>query len=90
MELSWDTATVDAISQVGVGILGVIAIILISRKNKWGFVFGLVSQPFWFATTIINRQWGVFILSVVYAGCWIYGIHLWFFKDTPGRKKTEA
>jgi len=45
----------DTISQIGIFIFGVLGIILVARKNKWGFVFGLLSQPFWYITAIINK-----------------------------------
>lgn len=38
----------DIIAQAGVFIFGLIAIVLVAKKNKWGFVFGLLSQPFGF------------------------------------------
>lgn len=84
---SWNLQILDNIAQVGIGGLGVAAIILISRKNRWGFVFGLASQPFWFATSLINQQWGVFFLSIIYAGSWAYGAYQWFFKDKPESAK---
>lgn len=48
----------DSISQVAIFILGAGSIILIAKKNKWGFVLGLLSQPFWFITAYINEQGG--------------------------------
>lgn len=74
--------------QVGVFVPSVTAIILMARKNKWGFVAGLISQPFWFITTYMNEQWGVFALSFVYTGTWIYGIYEWFYKS-PELEKTK-
>ena len=71
----------DNISQVVIFILGTAAIILVARKNKWGFVAGLVSQPFWYITAYINHQWGVFFVSFIYTVSWSYGIYEWFFKD---------
>ena len=70
----------DQISQVAIAILGIGAIFLIARKNKWGFVIGLLSQPFWLITSYLNKQWGVFLLSVIYIGMWTYGIYEWFYK----------
>jgi nicotinamide riboside transporter PnuC len=70
----------DLFAQVGISMFGIVAIILVSRKNKWGFVFGLLSQPFWFITSYINHQWGVFIVSIIYLISWGYGIHKWFGK----------
>ncbi len=76
----------DTIAQIGVTIFGVTAIILVAKKNKWGFVFGLLSQPFWFITSFINKQWGVFFLSIVYTFSWIFGIYEWFFKSKKSPK----
>ncbi len=45
----------EIISQIAIFILGVGAIILVAKKNKWGFVFGLLSQPFWFITSYVNE-----------------------------------
>jgi len=70
----------DLISQIGLSILGISAIILVAKKNKWGFVLGLLSQPFWFITSYLNKQWGVFFLSIVYLFSWGLGIYEWFFK----------
>lgn len=65
----------DLIAQIGLTFFGVTAIILVAKKNKWGFVFGLISQPFWFITSFINKQWGVFFVSIVYTCSWLYGVY---------------
>lgn len=75
----------DTIAQIGIAVFGLTAIILVAKKNKWGFVLGLLSQPFFLLTSYLNKQWGVFFLSLVYTGTWIYGIYEWFFKNS---KKT--
>ena len=72
--------SLDAISQIGITIFGASAIILVARKNKWGFVLGLIAQPFWLITSYLNKQWGVFLLSAVYIFSWAYGIYEWFYK----------
>lgn len=71
----------DNISQAAIFILGTAAIILVARKNKWGFIAGFLSQPFWYITAFINKQWGVFFVSFIYSASWGYGIYEWFFKD---------
>jgi nicotinamide riboside transporter PnuC len=70
----------DSISQIGITIFGVAAIILVAKKNKRGFVFGLLSQPFWIITSFINKQWGVLFLSIIYIGSWTLGVYEWFYK----------
>ena len=79
----------DQISQICIFIFGIVAIVLVARKNKWGFVFGAVSQPFWFITSFINKQWGIFFVSFAYAVSWIYGIYKWFFKDRTIEKNGK-
>jgi nicotinamide riboside transporter PnuC len=76
----------DIVSQIGVAIFGIIAIILVSKKNKWGFVFGLASQPFWLITSFLNKQWGVFLLSIIYVFSWAFGLYEWFFKNKKDDK----
>jgi nicotinamide riboside transporter PnuC len=73
-------SSLDLVAQVGITLFGVSAIILVARKNKWGFVLGLLSCPFWFITSYVNKQWGVFSLNIVYTCTWIYGIYSWFYK----------
>ncbi|MCD4704993.1 nicotinamide mononucleotide transporter family protein [bacterium] len=74
----------NLISQIGISFFGVSAIILVAKKNKWGFILGLMSQPFWFITSYINKQWGVFFLSIIYTFSWCLGIYEWF-----GKKKEK-
>ena len=75
----------DTISQISIFSFGVLSIILVARKNKWGFVLGLVSQPFWYITSYVNHQWGVFFLNIAYTLSWSYGVYKWFWED----KKEE-
>ncbi len=75
----------DLISQIGIFTFGVVAIFLIAIKNKWGFVIGLLSQPFWFMTAWINDQWAVFLLSIIYMFNWGLGIYTWFYKDKKSK-----
>ncbi len=77
--MSW----IDPVAQGMIFVLGVAAIVLVARKNKWGFVCGLLSQPFWFITTFTHRQWGLVAMSVVYAATWAYGTWQWFRPQSP-------
>jgi hypothetical protein len=80
------SSTLDTVSQGGLTVFSVAAILLVAKKNKWGFVVGLLSEPFWFITSYLNKQWGIFILSVVYTGTWAFGIYEWFYKDKDSAK----
>lgn len=73
--------SLDTLSQIGITLFGIGAIVLVARKNKWGFVLGLLSQPFWFTTAFLNDQWGIMAINLIYAGTWTYGIYNWFWKD---------
>lgn len=73
--------SLEQVSQIGISTFGIIALILVIKKNKWGFVCGLISQPFWLYTAYHNNQTGVFIVSVAYGFTWMYGIYEWFFKN---------
>ncbi len=77
----------DIISQVAIVFFGAGAIMLVAKKNKWGFVFGMIAQPFWYITAYINEQWGVFFVSIIYTISWGLGIYEWFFKDKKINKK---
>lgn len=79
----------DLISQIGIFVFGVIAIILVAKKNKWGFVIGLISQPFYFITSFINKQWGLFFTAIIYSFTWAFGIYEWFFKDKKALFKKD-
>ncbi|MFH0832355.1 MAG: hypothetical protein V1900_01370 [Candidatus Aenigmatarchaeota archaeon] len=77
----------DIIAQVGLTILTISAVILVARKNKWGFVTGILAQPFWFITAYLNQQWGVFLTSIALTFSWALGIYEWFFKGKKKKKK---
>ncbi|MBI2589542.1 nicotinamide mononucleotide transporter [Candidatus Berkelbacteria bacterium] len=71
----------ETIAQLAIFGFGISSIVLVARKNKWGFVFGLLTQPFWIYTAFINEQWGIFFVSFAYAASWSYGVYQWFYKE---------
>ena len=66
-------------NQLIILIFGSLAIALIAQKSEsvqfWGFVCGLVSEPFWLIEAWRTGQWGVVILAA-YWGVW-YGVGAW-------------
>ena len=67
----------DGVLQFVIAVLSITAMLMIATTgpvHKWGFVVGLVSQPFWILATWRARQWGMFGLSVIYVFVWIFGI----------------
>ncbi len=70
--------SIDTISQFGVIIFGGSAIWVLGRReywNRWGYIIGLCSQPFFLYTTFVNSQWGLFVLSIFYTYSWVQGIY---------------
>ncbi|HME87040.1 MAG TPA: nicotinamide mononucleotide transporter [Candidatus Nanoarchaeia archaeon] len=72
--------TLDMISQVFLFIFGVFAIVLLARDNRWGFVFGLLSNPFYYITAYLNDQWGLFLVNIAYTFSWAYGCYTHFYQ----------
>jgi hypothetical protein len=64
--------------QIGIVLFGCSAIWLVGRKEnwqRWGYVLGLCSQPFWFWTSWAHGQWGIFFLSLWYTYAWGQGFY---------------
>ena len=64
--------------QVGIFVLGATAIYLVGLENsnplqRWGYIIGVLSQPFWIYSSYINRQWGILFLSIFYTYSWGMG-----------------
>jgi hypothetical protein len=71
-------------------ILGVPALFLVSRTEewkKWGYIFGILAQIFWYIEIIDKQQWWILALNICYTYSWIQGIYLYFIK---GRTKKEV
>jgi hypothetical protein len=55
----------------------------VTRKEqwkRWGYIFGLSAQPFWFYSTITHEQWGMVLLCCWYTYCWGQGIYNYWIK----------
>ena len=73
----------DAISQIGIFLFGASAIWFVGRKEKWsrwGYVLGLIGQPFWFYTTITYEQYGLVVLCLFYTYSWGQGFYNFWIK----------
>lgn len=80
--------------QIGIAVFGVAAIFFVGRKElkwrRWGYVCGLCSQPFWFYTTYVHKQWGIFALAFFYAIAWIVGFYNhWIVKPKEDQCQKE-
>ncbi len=73
--------------------LGSTSIWLVSRTEKWsrwGYIIGLMSQPFWFYNSYINEQWGILLMSCFYTYSWSQGVYnYWIKKDKHEYFKEE-
>lgn len=57
-------------------ILSSLSIYLISlndKKTKYGFLLGLIVQPFWLYETFKNNQYGMLLLTLFYSLSYIKG-----------------
>ncbi len=65
------------IDQLMIVILGISSIVCISSTNirlmRFGFLFGVLAEPFWMYSAIMNNQWGIFYICIVYMLCHIRG-----------------
>ena len=67
------------ISQIFIGLFGVVGIWLTQQSNenikKYACVLGLIAQPFWFYSMYQSEQWGVFVLCFFYTYAWGLGFY---------------
>lgn len=69
--------------QIMIAVCGCSAIWLVSRKeswSRWGYIIGLIGQPFWIYTAWQNDQTGILILTIFYAYSWSQGIYFHWIK----------
>ena len=79
-------------SQIMILIFGCSAIWLVARKEhwrKWGYIIGLLAQPFWFYSSIVNKQWGILILTIFYTYSWAMGIYNYWIKEDKLNHKQK-
>lgn len=73
------------LAQVAIFILGSSAIYLVGttgRFKKWGYLVGLVSQPFWFYTAWTTEAWGIFFMCFIYTYSWANGCRNYLMKKS--------
>jgi len=64
--------------QIGILVFGSLQIFLLSLKhhhvNKWGWIAGIIGQPFFIVAYIKARQWGLVLLWCFYTYAILQGI----------------
>lgn len=87
--IAWLVGLLPA-GQLGIAACGVTAVNLSQDTDpdvqRWGCIFGLLGQPFWFYETAHAQQWGIFILCFLYTLSWMRG--LWNFWLEPWLDKV--
>lgn len=67
----------EVLIQLALFVFSASAIWLLSNQGasqRWGWVLGLASQPFWLYSTAAAGQWGMFALSAFYTWIWARGL----------------
>ena len=69
-------------SQIGISIFGVTAFLCVTRETRRmqiaGVVFGLLSNPFWWAMVVATEQWYSIPVHLAYTYGWVSkAIRLW-------------
>ncbi len=72
-------------------IFTILGLLLVSLRNKWGFVFGLIGQLLFLSAAYLDKMRGLVFLSIILIFIWIFGIYNWFHKNdkTDGTKGTN-
>lgn len=80
----------EIFSQWYIGIIGAFGFFLIAKKNPWGFVATLSTEPLWFISTWQKEQWGMFFLTVIYTASCVYGFWKWVYADKKDSYRLHA
>ncbi|WP_423454218.1 hypothetical protein [Ottowia sp. VDI28] len=73
--------------QIAIALLGALAAWLSQARTdsarRWAPVFGMLGQPFWFYASWEAGQWGIFVVSVLYALAWMKGLWVYWLSSKP-------
>jgi len=73
----------NMICQIGILVMGALTIWMLAQKKswmRWGYIIGALQEIFWFYSSYINKQWGIFILCFVYTYCYLLGVYNYWIK----------
>ena len=72
--------------QLAIAATGLVAVFLTQdHRVKWrryACLFGMAGQPFWFYSSWVAEQWGIFVLTIFYTWAWGKGIRLHWMKGS--------
>lgn len=73
------------LDQIGIALTGAIAVWLSQDERecmrRFACIFGVIGQPFWFYSAYTTEQWGVFMVSILYAIAWVKGLWSYWVRD---------
>lgn len=78
--------SLDHCAQLGIMLCGVSAVWLVGCKQhwrRWGYIMGMLGQPFWLYTTLTHEQYGIAAMTVLYAYSWGRGIWNYWIRPKP-------
>ncbi len=75
-------------------VTGVVAIQLsqdqsLEKWKQYACIFGVLGQPFWFYSSYMAEQWGVFILCFFYTYAWYKGIQQYWLPKLIEQKNND-
>ncbi len=69
---------IDIVVQVGIAVFGFGGVFLVGLKDprhrRFGYLAGLLGQPFWFYLAVSSGAWGIFALACLYTYSWANGL----------------
>ncbi len=54
-----------------------VSLILVGRKNVWGWVVGMVDELLWIAYAVATRQWPFIVSAAVYLVVCFHNLRTW-------------
>lgn len=80
--------TIEFVSQAMIIICGILTAWLSQdpkfENRRWSSIAGLIVQPFWFYSTYMNDQWGMFAVSFVFLVAYMRGFWECWIKKNRG------
>jgi hypothetical protein len=73
----------EIITQIAITVFSCTSIFLFSTKSyyRYGFIAGIVGQPFWIYSSYSTGQWGIFLVSLWFTVAHIRGLKNHFIKS---------
>ena len=85
---------IDYSCQAAVTCTGFLSLYLLAsqeaKTRMHAGIVGMIGEPFWLATAIINEQWGILPLVVIYGVNWVRIINSNYHEDQRARLKRVS